>query len=142
MKCDTIQGSRKRRSRFLGHSLAVFTVLGMMTGTAWASVAYVPLWRDIGKADVIVSGTLTEVRDEGTDKSVGTISVLEVIKGDASLKTVEVFPGARTRDNPGVSRGQAGVWLLMKAGDSPSAATNTAAFKPTDPLTPRRPSPF
>jgi hypothetical protein len=131
MKCDTIQGSRKCRSRFLGHRLAVFTLLGMMTGTAWASVRYVPLWRQVGKAEVIVSGTITEVRDEGTDKSVGTISVLEVIRGDSTLKTVEVLPGARTRDNMGVSKGQAGVWLLMKGGDKPPAATNTAEYRPT-----------
>jgi hypothetical protein len=139
MKCDTIQGLRNRRSRFLGHSLAVFTVLGMMTGTAWASVKYVPLWREVGEADVIVSGTLTAVRDEGTDKSVGIISVLEVIRGDPTLKTVEVRPGPRTRDNLGVSKGQAGVWLLMKAEEKP---VQPGVWRPTFVFSPKEFTPL
>jgi len=119
MKCDTIQRSCKRQSRFLGHSLIVFTVLITMSGVANASVSYVPLWRQVGKAEVIVSGAVTAVRDEGTGKSVVTISVLEVIKGDPTLKTVETRPGPLSEDNMGVSKGQAGVWLLMKAEEKP-----------------------
>ena len=124
MKCDTIQKSCKRTSRFLEHSLIIFTVLIIMSGGANASVMHVPLWRQVEMADVIVSGTITAMRDEGTDKSVGTIAVLEVIRGDATLKTVEVRPGPLSRDNMGVSKSQAGVWLLKKAKDKPPTATS------------------
>lgn len=119
MKCNTVKRSCKRGSRFLRHSLFVLVVLIMLSGSANASVRYVPLWNQVGKAELIVSGTITAVRDEGTDKSVGTIAVLEVIRGDATLKTVEFSLGPLTEDNMGVSKGRAGVWLLMKAEDKP-----------------------
>jgi hypothetical protein len=140
MKCDTIQRSCKRTSRCLAHSLLVITVLITMPGVANASVKYVPLWREVGEAELIVSGTIAAVRDEGTDKSVGTIAVLEVIKGDPALKTVEVRPGQLNRfDYPGVSKGQAGVWLLMKAEDKP---VQPGVWRPTFVFSPKEFTPL
>lgn len=139
MKCDTIQRSCKRTSRCLAHSLLVITVLITMPGVANASVKYVPLWREVGEAELIVSGTIAAVRDEGTEKGVATISVLEVIRGDPTLKTVEVRPGPRTLDNPGVSKGQAGVWLLMKDEDKP---VQPEVWRPTFVFSPKEFTPL
>jgi hypothetical protein len=101
----------------------------MLSGSAHAVVEYVPLWRRVGSADVVVSGRVTEMRDEGTDKMVSTISILEVIKGDPKLKTVEVRGGRPDCEGPiYLSKGQAGVWLLTKGGDRPAEPANTATF--------------
>ena len=72
--------------------LLAFSLI-ISSGSANASVEYASMWRCICGADVVVSGKVTEMRDEGTDKMVSTISILEVIKGDPKLKTAEVRGG-------------------------------------------------
>jgi hypothetical protein len=108
--------------------LLAFSLI-ISSGSANASVVYAPMWICIGGADVVVSGKVTEMRDEGTDKMVSTISILEVIKGDPKLKTVEVRggrPGCRGSIYP--SMGQTGVWLLTEGGDRPAEPPNAATF--------------
>jgi hypothetical protein len=75
------------------------------------------------------------MRDEGTRKMVSTISVLEVIKGDPTLKTVEVRggqPDCRGTIYP--LKGQAGVWLLeegkIKLGDAATFSFYPESFVP------------
>ncbi len=101
--------------RSLRHALYVVGVLALTCARVDAdSRVESPLWREVKEADVIVVGTITEVRDQGADNSVGTFAVLEVIRGDPTLKTVEVpFPLSHN-NMMGVFKNQAGVWLLMK----------------------------
>ena len=135
MKCDTVQWASDSSKWFCGCSLVVFAFV-VLTGTAEASWMHVGLADQVGRADVIVSGTIAAVRDEGDgEQSVGTIAVLEVIKGDAALKTAEiVFPGPkRTRFSTTdieFKTGDAGVWLLEKAGDRFSASKHPVQFQP------------
>ena len=108
--------------------LLAFSLI-ISSGSANASVEYASMWRCICGADVVVSGKVTEMRDEGTDKMVSTISILEVIKGDPKLKTAEVRggrPGCRGSIYP--SMGQTGVWLLKRGGDRPAEPPNAATF--------------
>jgi hypothetical protein len=108
--------------------LLAFSLI-ISSGSANASVMYAPMWRCIGGADVVVSGKVTEMRDEGTDKMVSTISILEVIKGDPKLKTVEVRGGRPDCEGSIYpSMGQTGVWLLTEGGDRPAEPPNAATF--------------
>ena len=127
--------SRQLPAHFLWHSVFAIFALLILPGSAIAAVIYVPLWRCVGSADVIVSGTVCEMRDEGTRRMVSTISVLEVIKGDPTLKTVEVRGGQpHCMGTIYPLKGQAGVWLLeegkIKLGDAATFSFYPESFVP------------
>ncbi len=97
----------------------------------------------VEQSDIIVTGEITEVAQGGkgrADKSIATIKVNSVLKGEKDLKTVKLaYPSEnrsmRRSTDIFYKKGQKGIWLLKKAVDKDYyVARYPGRFKPIDKL--------
>ena len=116
--------SRKPKEKEVKRTLAVVGSIVLAAGFAAAVPIQLPLDKAIQQADIVVVGTLGKLTEgpkpeKGVQKATGAITVMEVLKGSAELKTVilQTHVGV-VIGSVGYTEGTSGIWILTKIKDS------------------------